>query len=254
MAMSRYEASRASDDRSHRSRRPPLPRSRYRSPSEDSYFDDDRRSYRSSRTQRTQRSQGSKRNHGRQNQRQGRNANNDSGRGATDGPGGSKYDMLGKASLFIGFLEITVGLLQLWTTKKSADRDQQNQRQQQQEFEERKRQRRRDEARRDREEQRKWDAYYADEDGPSQVRSIGYHDGYEDGASRTSKAKGRIEAPPSRARSRARSEGGRSHGGRSVREENEEEDSGYGTPSRYDREAPSRYERRYEDDRRSRRG
>lgn len=222
--MSRYHGD-ASDNHSYRSRRQSARRSY--PPSEDSYFDD-RRSHRSERTQRSRHDRPK-----RDDRRGGRNANNDSGRGATGGKGGSKYDTLGKASLFIGFLEITVGLLQLWTTKKSADRDQQNQRQQEQEFEDRKRQRRREEGRRERE-QRRRDEDYAD-DVPSELRSIGYYDGYEEGASRTSRARGRIEGPPGRARSRARSEGGRSRGERSEWDE-EEDDSGYDTPSRYDPE------------------
>ncbi|KAK5135603.1 hypothetical protein LTR08_005083 [Meristemomyces frigidus] len=132
----------------------------------------------------------------------------------------AKSENLGKASIAIGFFSVIAGLLQLWTVKKSAEREREVKRERRKEFERTKAARRKDEAKRER--QRGWDVEHSP---PSEVRRIG--NGYARSPS-PAKAMMKIEAPPqdSARPSRRSSPGGRN----------------------YD------YDRDYDNDRRSRRG
>ncbi|EMC94042.1 hypothetical protein BAUCODRAFT_219280 [Baudoinia panamericana UAMH 10762] len=102
-----------------------------------------------------------------------------------DAGGQSKYDMLGKTSLAVGILQVVAGLMQIWITKKSADRERENQRQKRKEFERAKRERRRRE--KDSEDEG---------DEAEEVRRIGYGSARSRSRSKSRARRKTIEAPP----------------------------------------------------------
>lgn len=171
--MSRYD----SDDSSIVSERPrnTRPRQRQRSPSEDSY---DMRSRRSERTER--------------------------GQDASS----SKNDKIGKVSIAVGLL--LAGMLSIWTTKRSAEREREAGRKHRRDFARAKEARRRDESRLDRQRQQEWESESDDgRTAASSARRIAY-------PSRRSPSRSppprRIGAPPSARRSDSRGSAGSDRG------------------------------------------
>lgn len=143
-------------------------RARYRSPSEDSYYDS-RRSYR-----------------GKERSRSGFEEDT------------SRHDASGKASIAIGLVAAIAGILQLWAGKKKAKLDEETRRRRRENFERAKRDRRRDEERRAR--QRSWDG---ERSPTSEVKRIGYMPATSRSRSRST-APRRLEAPSEASRSSSR--------------------------------------------------
>ncbi|KAK3677103.1 hypothetical protein LTR78_003308 [Recurvomyces mirabilis] len=94
----------------------------------------------------------------------------------TPGSGGSKFDTLGKATIAIGIISVLSGLLQIWNTKKTAERERQDKRRRREMFERSKVQRRREEAKVEDERRRRRDRARWEEERSevSDVRRIGY--------------------------------------------------------------------------------
>lgn len=121
----------------------------------------------------------------------------------------SKFDM-GKASFLVGMITVVAGAFQLWTTKKTADKEKQERRLRQREFERRKRDRRREEQREleRRARQREWDDQ-RDAETVSDLRTLTYLPERHREPSEAPSRAPRLEAPPteddvaSKARSRA---------------------------------------------------
>ena len=87
----------------------------------------------------------------------------------------SKLDNMGKASFLVGMITVVAGAFQLWTTKKTADKEKELRAQRQREFERRKRERRREEREEleRRERQREWDDM-RDAETVSDMRTLTY--------------------------------------------------------------------------------
>ncbi|KAM0718570.1 hypothetical protein Q7P37_005640 [Cladosporium fusiforme] len=140
----------------------------------------------------------------------------------------SKFDM-GKASFLVGMITVVAGAFQLWTTKKTADREKEERRLRQREFERRKRERRRAEQkeieRRDR--QWEWDNQ-RDAETVSDMRTLTYLPDRQREPSEAPSRAPRLEPPPPEddVASKTRSTRSRAPKGR--------------TPSRAPSQAPSR--------------
>lgn len=87
----------------------------------------------------------------------------------------SKFDNLGKASFLVGMITVVAGAFQLWTTKKTVEKEKEMRAQRAREFERRKRERRREEQKEieRRQRQREWDDQL-DAETVSDMRTLTY--------------------------------------------------------------------------------
>jgi hypothetical protein len=109
----------------------------------------------------------------------------------------SKFDNLGKASFLVGMITVVAGAFQLWTTKKTADKEKEMRAQRAREFERRKRERRREEREEleRRERQREWDDQL-DAETVSDMRTLTYLPDRQREPSEAPSRAPRLEAPP----------------------------------------------------------